>query len=157
MRSIRVKTPVMVMMLRQIFIENINDIMLDDNYSIPSAEDQLNWWNNATNVKAWLYIDKNEFVGFSMLTDRGGFYTPVIAVRNGFKGMGYGRYISNDYIKKAKKPLAGAQRKDNEKVKRLNKSLGWEIVEEKGTVEYLYHPGTAKTKVIEYLKERYGL
>jgi hypothetical protein len=112
-------------------------------------EAQQQWWNeNKAHLKAYLYepVDRpGKFVAFLVLRDRGGFFTPTIAIQKEEWGNKYGQEIIHDYIAKANAPLAGSQLQSNGAICHINKKVGWQIwgQEEQpaGTVDLLYHPG----------------
>lgn len=160
-----------VEIMRNIYNDNL-DMLSTSPIPYRSFEEQKTWWDlNKRKLKAYLYEDiarKNDFVAFSVLTNRGGFFTPIIAIKKEAWGKGFGSEIILDYLQKANGPLAGSQLKSNEAICHMNRKVGWEIVDEvlieNKMVQLLYHPGlnseTAqneelKLKILEYLDEKY--
>lgn len=150
LNSIRITTPEQVEVMRTIYNDNLDTLATRP---IPnrSYEDQQKWWSeNSSYIEAYLYEDvnyPNVYIAFLLLSNRGHFKTPMMAIRKEFWGKGYGESIIIDYIEKAKSPIAGSQLQSNGAICHLNKKLGWQIIE---TVEHhgekvdlLYHPGVS--------------
>jgi hypothetical protein len=160
-----------VEIMRTIYNENL-DMLATTAIPFRTYEEQQTWWNeNKNGLKAFLYEKVDEpgsVIAFSVLTDRGGFYTPIIAITKNEWGKGYGLEIIFDYIEKADGPLAGSQLKSNLAICHMNKKVGWEIIDEIGqddkVVQLLYHPGAKaeelnepgiRDKIINYLRLKY--
>ena len=134
--------------MRHIYNENL-DSLATKPLPYRNYDDQQQWWEtNKHSLKGFLYetIDQpGEVVGFLVLRDRGGFYTPTIALRQEDWGKGYGKEIVYDYIQKANGPMAGTQLKSNAAICHLNQKAGWQILGEReadnGLIELLFHPG----------------
>jgi len=148
LKSILITEPIQVEVMRNIYNDNL-DTLATRPIPYRSYEEQQEWWNsNKHNLKAYLYelIDKpGKYVAFLVLTDRGLFDTPIIAIKKEDWGSGYGQEIVNDYIEKANRPLAGSQLQSNGAICHINKKVGWQIVgtcnQPNGMVDLLYHQG----------------
>lgn len=134
--------------MRKIYNQNL-DMLATRPLPYREYQEQQEWWNNnKQNLRGFLYEPKNEignFVAFLVLTNRGLFDTPIIAISKNEWGSGYGQEIVNDYLIKSNRPLAGSQLQSNKAICHINKKVGWQIVgeriEENGIVDLLYHPG----------------
>lgn len=152
LKSILISEPEHVEIMRHIYNENL-DMLATRPIPYRSYEEQQKWWDeNKHKLKAYLYepLDyPGKFVAFSVLTDRGLFDTPIMAIKKEYQGYGYGEEIVNDYIIKANRPLAGSQLQSNKAICHINKKLGWQIVgqieQTNGMVDLLYHPGINHT------------
>jgi RimJ/RimL family protein N-acetyltransferase len=155
LNSIAISDPSQVEVMRHIYNENLESLSTK---TLPyrTYEAQQQWWDeNKRNLRAFLYepVERHgTMVGFLVLRDRGGFYTPTIALRKEEWGNGYGKEIVYDYIQKANGPMAGSQLKSNAAICHLNKKAGWQVLgeraEESGMIELLVHPGTDPQKEI---------
>lgn len=169
LKSIRITTIYHVDEMRKIYNDNL-DTLATMPLPYRSFDEQQKWWNDNSNIlEGYLYKDSNScnYFAFSLLTNRGNFKTPIIAIKKDYWGNGYGKEIIIDYINKACSPLAGSQLKSNGAICHLNKKLGWEIVGEAlqptGIIDLLYHPGIDKSKstndvrseIINYLEKKY--
>ena len=132
LRSIEISEPWQVEIMRHIYNDNLDmlstrPLQANDYYT------QQKWWNeNKDKLCGYLYepLDRpGKFVAFLVLTDRGNFDTPIIAIQKEEWGAGYGQEIINDYIEKANRPLAGSQLQSNGAICHINKKVGWQIVE----------------------------
>ncbi len=152
LKSIPVINPEDVEIMRHIYNDNL-DMLATRPIPYRTFEEQQKWWNeNKYKLKAYLYepLDQpKKFVAFLVLTDRGSFDTPIIAIKKEEWGCGYGQEIVNDYINKANRPLAGSQLQSNKAICHINKKLGWQIVGQReltnGMIDLLYHPGVNRT------------
>lgn len=148
LRSIAISNAEQVDVMRKIYNENL-DMLSTRPLPYRDYEEQQKWWEeNKHMLKAFLYepIDRPEYyIAFLVLTDRGLFDTPIIAIKKDEWGSGYGQEIVMDYILKANRPLAGSQLQSNGAICHINKKVGWQIVGHKeqpaGMVDLLYHPG----------------
>lgn len=148
LHSVPVNEPWQVELMRHIYNDNL-DMLSTKPLPYRTYEAQQEWWNeNTGSLKAFLYepIDRpGKFVAFLVLRDRGGFYTPIIALQKEEWGQKYGQEIINDYIEKANAPLAGSQLQSNKAICHINEKVGWQIIGENeqpnGKVDLLYHPG----------------
>lgn len=137
-----------VEIMRNIYNDNL-DMLATRPIPYRNYEDQQKWWNeNKHKLRGFLYEPVSKpcyFVAFLVLTDRGLFDTPIIAIKKEEWGSGYGQEIVNDYITKANRPLAGSQLQSNGAICHINKKVGWQIVGQLeqpfGLVDLLYHPG----------------
>jgi GNAT superfamily N-acetyltransferase len=143
-----------VEVMRLIYNESLTDL---STRPLPyrTSEEQVDWWynQNRNKVRAWLHYDEGEdhyyrLLGFSMLTDRGRFSTPVFAIRKEEHGKGYARYFIEHYLDASPGPLGGAQLRANKAIVHLNKVYGWEISSSQDGVDYLLHPNN-ESGVIE--------
>lgn len=170
--SIRISTPDQVEKMRIIYNDNL-DMLSTSEIPYREFQEQQDWWKeNSSILDAYLYeITDNpgEAIAFLVLTNRGRFYTPIIAISKKFWGKGYGKLIINDYIDKANAPLAGSQLKSNEAICHLNSKVGWQIIgqaeQPAGLIDLLYHPGvnadtskdiSIKNEIIEFLNKKYN-
>lgn len=150
-----VETIRQVMLVRGIYNENLDALA-----TIPleprSYEDQLKWWEDLDKgrVRLWLHYDGAYLIGFSMLTYRKGFHTPLFAIAKEHQGKGYAHWFIRHYITEAQTPLAGQQLVSNSAIRHLNKKHGWTVLYMVGGVEYLYHPGKTFENICAYHKER---
>lgn len=168
LNSLPVVDASLVEVMRLIYNENLNDLATKP-LPYRSYEEQQEWWeNNKHELRGYIYepIDQpGVHVGFLVLRDRGGFFTPTIALRREDWGKGYGKEMVYDYIAKANGPLAGSQLQSNTAICHLNKKVGWQILgtkeESNGTVDLLFHPGiepnheidpTVYKSILEYLE-----
>jgi RimJ/RimL family protein N-acetyltransferase len=148
LQSIPISEQSQVEIMRHIYNDNL-DMLATRPIPYRTYEEQQRWWNeNNHKLRGFLYkpIDQPEkFVAFLVLTNRGLFDTPIIAIKKDEWGSGYGQEIVNDYIAKANRPLAGSQLQSNRAICHINKKVGWQIVgqreESNGIVDLLYHPG----------------
>lgn len=172
LKSIPIITPEQVEAMRIIYNDNL-DMLSTSPIPFRTYQEQQDWWNeNKTHLKAFLYVlndDITDTIAFSVLTNRGRFYTPIIAISKNHWGKGYGKEIIFDYIEKANSPLAGSQLQSNGAICHLNSKIGWQIVGESqqpgGTIDLLYHPGinslycndeSIKKEIELFLKEKYA-
>lgn len=172
LNSISIETSKHVDIMRHIYNDNL-DMLATVPIPFRTYEEQQEWWNsNKSILKAFLYesVEKRgNFVAFAVLTNRGNFYTPIIAIKKEEWGKGYGKEIILDYIEKANGPLAGSQLQSNSAICHLNAKIGWQIVGqvklECGSIDLLYHPGknpnieagdTIYLQIIDYLKNKYS-
>lgn len=152
LRSLRVIEPWQVELMRHIYNDNL-DMLSTKPLPYRTYEAQQAWWNeNKTDLQAYLYepVDRpGKFVAFLVLRNRGGFYTPIIAIQKEEWGHKYGHEIIDDYIHKANAPLAGTQLQSNGAICHINKKVGWQIWGEAespaGKIDLLYHPGINPT------------
>ncbi|MDR0866429.1 MAG: hypothetical protein LBO74_16085 [Candidatus Symbiothrix sp.] len=148
LRSFPVQESWQVELMRHIYNDNL-DMLSTKPLPYRTYEAQQEWWNeNKKELKTFLYepIERpGKFVAFLVLRDRGGFYTPIVAIQKEEWGKKYGQEIINDYIEKANAPLAGSQLQSNKAICHINKKVGWqilgEIIQPGGKVDLLYHPG----------------
>ena len=143
-----ISTPSQVESMRLIYNDNLDMLSTKP---IPRREyqGQQDWWHeNKHALKAFLYerLDQpGKFMAFLVIRDRGGFFTPILAIDKSAWGKGFGREIIHDYLELAGGPLAGSQLKSNRAICYLNSQFGWQVIgskqEEAGEVELLYHPG----------------
>jgi RimJ/RimL family protein N-acetyltransferase len=134
--------------MRHLYNDNL-DMLSTKPLPYRTYEVQQEWWNeNKKYMKAFLYEpieSPGKFVAFLLLRDRGGFYTPTIAIQKEEWGKKYGQEIIHDYIEKANAPLAGSQLQSNKAICHINKKVGWQILGETiqpaGKVDLLYHQG----------------
>ena len=143
-----ISEPWQVEIMRHIYNDNL-DMLATKPLPRQSYEGQQAWWAaNKHKLKAFLYepVDRpGKFVAFLVLTDRGGFYTPIIALQKEEWNRGYGKELIADYIEKANSPLAGSQLQSNGAICHLNRKVGWQVIGEQetpqGKIDLLYHPG----------------
>lgn len=171
LKSIQIETVDQVEIMRHIYNDNL-DMLATTSIPFRSYEEQQDWWSeNKNNLKAYLYEDTQKsgnIIAFSVLTNRGNFYTPIIAIKKNEWGKGYGKEIIADYIEKAEGPLAGTQLQSNLAICHLNKKFGWQIIghskQPNGMIDFLYHPGSNPDKkqdnsiyqeIVEYLKNKH--
>lgn len=148
LRSITISEPWQVELMRNIYNDNL-DMLSTRPLPYQTYATQQQWWAlNKDKIKAYLYepVDQpGKFVAFLVLRDRGGFFTPIIAIQKEEWGNKYGQEIVNDYILKANAPLAGTQLQSNKAICHINQKVGWQIVGQReqpaGTIDLLYHPG----------------
>lgn len=149
LKSIRISEPWQVELMRHIYNDNL-DMLSTRPLQANDYDAQQKWWNeNKHKLRGYLYepIDRpGKFVAFLVLTDRGNFDTPIIAIQKEEWGAGYGQEIINDYIEKANRPLAGSQLQSNGAICHINKKVGWQIVghrtlENGQVIDLLYHKG----------------
>ena len=169
--SLRITEPWQVEIMRTIYNDNL-DMLATMPIPYRTYEDQQNWWKQNNKIlKAFLYKkaeSPDSFVAFLVLSDRGGFYTPIMAIKKEEWGKGLAKEIIPDYIEKAGGPLAGSQLQSNGAICHLNKINGWQIVDKidqpTGAIDLLYHPGINPNvpdreviylEIIEYLKNKY--
>lgn len=148
LRSVEITDLYQVEIMRNIYNDNLNMLSTSP---IPyrTIGEQQAWWNdNKHKLRAFLYEPiaiPGKYIAFLVLTDRGLFDTPIIAIVKDEWGGGYGQEIVRDYISKANRPLAGSQLQSNAAICHINKKLGWQIIGQKeesaGVVDLLYHPG----------------
>lgn len=160
-----------VEIMRTIYNDNL-DMLATTVIPYRTYEDQQNWWKDNNKImKAYLYEKAEQpgtYIAFLVLTDRGGFWTPIIAIKKEEWGKGLGKEIIVDYIEKANGPLAGSQLQSNSAICHLNYKNGWQIVgkvnQPSGAIDLLYHPGINHNipdkeliyfKIIEYLRNKY--
>jgi len=171
LKPIRITSSEHVEILRQIYNENLDmlgTIMLPHR----SYEEQQNWWNeNKYKLEGYLYECvgiSNDSIAFLVLTNKGNFKTPIIAIKKKYWGKGYAKEIISDYIEKANSPLAGSQFQSNGAICHLNKKMGWQIIgqsnQPNGIIDLLYHPGINLDKkddifiyneIVNYLNEKH--
>jgi RimJ/RimL family protein N-acetyltransferase len=140
--------PDQVEVMRHIYNDNL-EMLATRPIPYRTSEEQQEWWKeNKHKLRAYLYepIEQpGKPIAFLVLTNRGKFDTPIIAIKKEEWGSGYGQEIVNDYIIKANRPLAGSQLQSNAAICHINKKVGWQIVgqrkEHNGTIDLLYHPG----------------
>lgn len=164
-----IKNTIQVDIMRQIYNDNL-DTLSTTFLPYRTYDEQQSWWDeNKDNLDAFLYKESQDgqYVAFLVLTNRGNFKTPIIAIKKDYWGKGFGKYIIEDYIKKANSPLAGSQLQSNGAICHLNKKIGWEIVgtaeQPNGTIDLLFHPGINKNvnlqnireEIINYLNKKY--
>lgn len=146
--STSISEPWQVEVMRHIYNENL-ETLASKPIPFQTYENQQAWWHsNKHKLKGYLYepIDRpGKFVAFLILTDRGGFFTPIIAVQKEEWKKGYGKLLVEDYVKKANGPLAATQLQSNTAICYLNKNIGFHVLGEgeqpNGKVELIYHPG----------------
>ena len=148
LQSTRITELSQVEVMRHIYNDNL-DMLATRPIPRRTKKEQQEWWlENNHILKAFLYnpidqVDKS--IAFLVLTDRGLFDTPIIAIVKEAWGSGYGQEIVRDYIVKANRPLAGSQLQSNTAICHINKKVGWLVVgqreESTGIVDLLYHPG----------------
>lgn len=170
--SHRINEAWQVEIMRTIYNDNL-DMLSTANIPYRTYDDQQAWWEENNKImKAFLYEKADEpgtYIAFLVLTDRGGFYTPIIAIKKEEWGKGYGKEMILDYIEKANGPLAGSQLQSNTAICHLNNKNGWEIVgkvnKPTGAIDLLYHPGinldiphkeSTYLKILEYLRNKYN-
>lgn len=148
LRSIPINEPWQIELMRNIYNDNL-DMLSTHPLPYQTYENQQQWWTeNKGALKAYLYepIDRpGKFVAFLVLRNRGGFFTPIIAMQKEEWGNKYGQEIVNDYILKADAPLAGTQLQSNKAICHINQKVGWQIWGQReqpaGIIDLLYHPG----------------
>jgi GNAT superfamily N-acetyltransferase len=166
-KIVPVETLSQVEHMRLIYNENLAEL---STRPLPERtyEEQVAWWNglDRQKVKAWLHYDEPyRLIGFSMLTHRDGFATPMFAIRKAEQGQGYGWSFIRHYIEKAGSPLAGAQLQSNKAICHMNEKLGWEIIKSKDGVDYLFNNANTERwstrmmigtfdQVMKYFEER---
>ena len=172
LRSVLIENKEQVEIMRQIYNENL-DMLATNSIPFRTYEEQQKWWlSNKPILKAFLYesiVKPGNFIAFSVLTNRGNFFTPIIAIKKDEWGKGYGKEIILDYIEKANGPLAGSQLQSNNAICYLNNKIGWQIVDKinkpTGSIDLLYHPGinpnvqnkeSVYMEIVEYLKNKYN-
>lgn len=144
MKIVPVETLSQVEQMRLIYNDNLEAL---STRPLPyrTYEEQIKWWEGVDRqrVKAWLHYDDKPYrlIGFSMLTSRGDYATPMFAIRKEEQGKGYGWSFIRHYIEKAAKPLAGEQLQSNTAICHMNAKLGWHILDSENGVDYLFHPG----------------
>jgi len=156
LNSLPIVTPQHVDIMRQIYNDNLESLATRP-LPFRTYEEQQQWWEASKHyLNGFLYEPLTEpetVVGFLVLRDRGGFQTPMIAIKKNGWGKGYGKEMVSDYIEKAYGPLAGTQLKSNSAICHLNHKAGWMVLGEReetnGTVELLFHPGRDRTRQIE--------
>lgn len=169
--SHRITEPWQVEIMRTIYNDNL-DMLATMPIPYRTYEDQQHWWEqNNKLLKAFLYEkadDPGSYIAFLVLTNRGGFYTPIMAIKKEEWGKGFAKEIIPDYIEKADGPLAGSQLQSNGAICHLNKKNGWQIVDKvelpTGAIDLLYHPGinpnvpdkeSIYLEIKKYLKNKY--
>jgi hypothetical protein len=148
LKSIAITNAEQVEIMRNIYNDNL-DMLSTRPLPYRNFEEQQQWWKENKHIlKAFLYepIEQpGNYIAFLVLTDRGLFDTPIIAIKKEEWGSGYGQEIVLDYIYKANRPLAGSQLQSNGAICHINKKVGWQIIGQKeqpvGIVDLLYHPG----------------
>lgn len=151
-----------VEIMRTIYNDNL-DMLATMPIPYRTYEDQQYWWEQNNKIlKAFLYEkadNSDSYVAFLVLTDRGGFYTPIMAIKKEEWGKGFAKEIIHDYIEKADGPLAGSQLQSNSAICHLNSKNGWQIIgkanQTTGAIDLLYHPGinpNGSNKEYVYLK-----
>jgi hypothetical protein len=171
LQSEKITTCDQVELMRHIYNDNL-EMLATVPLPYRNYEEQQKWWEDSkSDLTAYLYTENksNEVIAFSVLTNRGNFVTPIIAIKKDYWGNGYGKEIIADYILKADGPLAGSQLQSNGVICYLNKKAGWEIVgqanQPTGMVDLLYHSGVNENKIsekirleiIDYLHKKYNL
>lgn len=155
MHTIPIVAMEQVLVLRRIYNENREALA-----TVPlperTEEEQRDWWCllDHSRVRLWLHFEGEEVIGFSMLTDRGGFETPMFAIAKEHQRKGYARAFIEHYLQKATSPLAGSQLVSNERICRLNAMYGWQVMWERGGVQYLYNDRKLRALVCAYHAER---
>ncbi len=149
LKSTPIAEPWQVEIMRHIYNDNL-DMLATRPLEPNDYHAQQDWWNaNKSHLRGYLYepLDRpGKFVAFLVLTDRGSFDTPIVAIQKEEWGGGYGQEIIRDYIEKANRPLAGSQLQSNGAICHINRKVGWQIVgtrtlENGEIVDLLYHPG----------------
>lgn len=118
-----------------------------------SYSGQVDWWlSRYPKKRAWIVTDVNsaKTVGFILLTERTGFETPLFVIAPEFRGRGLARWFVTQYIEYAKGALGGEQLVSNKGICKVNAEMGWEILAEKDGVQYLYHVGRTRDKVLAF-------
>jgi GNAT superfamily N-acetyltransferase len=156
--------PLLVERLRKMYIEALS--FLETHKLHPNTEEeQQAWWaaldHTSTVVHLYSPVERPwEIVGFSMVTDRGNFCTPMFALARHMRGQGLGQEIIEHYLAVANgKPLHGEQLVSNGAICHLNARLGWKVKREQDGVQYLYHPNgtdwpqSAYDEIVRYHEE----
>lgn len=160
-----------VEIMRNIYNDNL-DMLATTIIPYRTYEVQQTWWSQNNKImKAFLYekVDNpGSYIAFLVLTDRGGFCTPIIAIKKEECGNGFAKEIILDYIEKANGPLAGSQLQSNSAICHLNSKNGWQIIgkvnQPTGAIDLLYHPGinpdipnkeSVYLQITEYLRNKY--
>lgn len=144
-----IKDPNQVEAMRLIYNDNL-DMLATRPLPRREYQEQQDWWSeNKSQLQAYLFeIGENpgKPMAFLVLRNRGGFYTPIIAIEKSHWGKGFGREIIKEYINLAKGPLAGSQLRSNKSICHLNQQSGWIVIgerqEQNSMVELLFHPGS---------------
>jgi GNAT superfamily N-acetyltransferase len=111
-----------------------------------SKEGQQAWWKDLDHSRVVVHLYSPvespwDIVAFSMVTDRGLYFTPMFAISNNYWGKGYGQEIIEHYLALAAgKPLRGEQLVSNGAICHLNARYGWNIVGERDGTQFLIHP-----------------
>jgi hypothetical protein len=116
-------------------------------------EEQQEWWaslpKTTSRVKAFLYesVDKpGETVAFSMLQWKlTGRTTPIFGIYSKARGLGFAREIIQHYLDEAEGPLYGEMLASHEAIVKMNWEVGWQKIEERDGVIYLYHPNPQRS------------
>lgn len=136
--------PALVERMRELYIASLQ--FFTKPLSPPTKEEQQVWWASLDHSKVIVHLYSPveqpwEIVAFSMLTDRGQYYTPLFAISDSWWHKGYGEDIIRHYLALASpKPLHGEELADNGAIVHLNEKAGWRVVAERNGVHYLYHP-----------------
>jgi len=156
--------PMLIERLRKLYVEALSHLATRKLHANTEVEQQA-WFNNLDHAAVALHLYSPverpwEIVGFSQVTDRGNFCTPMFALARHMRGQGLGEEIILHYLKLANgKPLHGEQLVANGAICHLNERLGWQIKREENGVQYLYHPnGTdwpqaAYDEIVRYHEE----
>jgi hypothetical protein len=152
----QVKTEQQVEAMRHIYNDNL-DMLSTKPLPRRDYQGQQDWWReNNKSLTAFLYecTDRKDHpIAFLLLRNRGGFVTPIIAIKKEEWGKGFGTELIKEYIILANGPLAGTQLVSNKSICHLNKKLGWLVLgsrlETFGQIELLFHPGESPKKLTE--------
>jgi len=112
-----------------------------------TKEQQRKWWAGVDHdkVKLYVYMDPDDVwsdivVGFSLLTDRGSYVTPMMAVTEKYHDRGYGQEIMLHYLQTAHpKPLRAQSLMLNLGICMLNSLMGWKVIGSQDGVYDLWH------------------
>jgi GNAT superfamily N-acetyltransferase len=125
-----------------------------------NEKDQQDWWRTQgpETIWAYLYLPVEEpwkFIGFSCIRKHGdGAMSPIMGVKPGERGHGYGKAIVRHYISTVDGPLVGEALAGNDAINTINEELGWKVVGEVDGVLKLFHPRhTPKDRQDEIYRE----
>lgn len=156
--------PMLVERLRKLYVEALSHLATKRLPTRTELEQQL-WFSDldheATTIHLYSPVGRPwEIVGFSMVTDRGTFCTPMFSLTFHMRGQGLGEEIIQHYLAIANgKPLHGEQLVANGAICHLNEKLGWKVKHDAEGVQYLYHPNgtdypqSAYDEIVRYHEE----
>lgn len=132
-----------VEIMRRIYNDCLPDLATKPLAEVGEQEQQ-DWWKakDKMRTKAFLYIHQTNIVAFSLLQQKGHFWTPLFGIHRFHRGKGFARKIIQHYISEAEGPLAGEALVENRIINKLNLEAGWKQVGSRGDdVLLLYHQG----------------
>jgi hypothetical protein len=123
-----------------------------------TAESQLLWWAGLDHSKVTIHLyafSEKPWVimGFSMLTDRGKYFSTMHAVAEEYRGVGFGGEImDHSYSIVRGTPLCSASLTENRAVMRWNAVKGWCFYEARNGVSYMFLPNGTDWTESEYVE-----